>query len=89
MVECFRYPKPDLRGFSKCDRGDTPGFPEEIDGSGALHAAFLKESRIRRRVQCSVQEIRDAPSFSAQVRSHGKPGQVGEGHPSCSYWPLV
>src|ERR1700733_986064 len=25
-----------------------------------------------------------APSFSAHVRSHGKPGQVGEGHPSCS-----
>jgi hypothetical protein len=61
MVECFRYPKPDLRGFSKCDRGATPGFSEEIDGSGALHAAFLKESRIRSRVQCSVQEIRDAP----------------------------
>jgi hypothetical protein len=68
----------------------TPGFPSQIDGSGALHAAFLKkESRIRSRVQCSVQEIRDAPSFSAQVRSHGKPGQVGEGHPSRSYGLLL
>jgi hypothetical protein len=23
------------------------------------------------------------PSLSSHVRSHGKPGQVGEGHPSC------
>jgi hypothetical protein len=26
-----------------------------------------------------------ASGSSAQVRSHGKPGQVGEGHPSCSH----
>ena len=33
----------------------------------ALHAAFLKESRTRGPVECSVQEIRVAPSFSAHV----------------------
>ncbi len=35
---------------------------------GALHAAFLKESRTRGPVQCSMQEIRVALSFSAHVR---------------------
>jgi hypothetical protein len=35
-----------------------PGFPVQLGGSGALLAAFLNESRIRGRVQCSVQEIR-------------------------------
>jgi hypothetical protein len=43
------YPKPDLQGFSKCDRGAMPGFPVQL--GGALHAAFLKESRTRGRVQ--------------------------------------
>jgi hypothetical protein len=50
-----------------------PGFPVQLGGSGALHAAFLKESRTRGRVQCGVQEIQDAPSYSAQVRL-GEPG---------------
>ena len=50
----------------------------------------LKESRIRGRVQCSVQEIRVAPSFSVQVRAHGKPGRLANlGHPSYSYWVLL
>src|SRR5271154_1344306 len=40
---------------------------------GEPHAAFLNESRTSGRVQCSVQEIRVAPSFSAQVR-FGEPG---------------
>jgi len=35
-----------------------PGFPVQLGGSGALLAAFLNESRIRGRVQRSVQEIR-------------------------------
>ena len=35
-----------------------PGFPVQLGCSGALLAAFLNESRIRGRVQCSVQEIR-------------------------------
>jgi hypothetical protein len=35
-----------------------PGFPVQLGGSGAFLAAFLNESRIRGRVQCSVQEIR-------------------------------
>jgi hypothetical protein len=35
-----------------------PGFPVQLSGSGALLAAFLNESRIRGRVQRSVQEIR-------------------------------
>jgi hypothetical protein len=35
-----------------------PGFPVQLGGSGALLAAFLNESRIRGRIQCSVQEIR-------------------------------
>jgi hypothetical protein len=48
--------------------GSSLGISCEACGSGALHAAFLKESRIRGRVQCSVQEIRVAPSFSSQVR---------------------
>jgi hypothetical protein len=34
------------------------GFPVQLGGSGALLAAFLNESRISGRVQCSVQEIR-------------------------------
>ncbi len=34
------------------------GFPVELAGVGALHAAFLNESRTRGRVQRSVQEIR-------------------------------
>jgi hypothetical protein len=32
----------------------SPGFPVQLGGSGALHAAFLKESRIRGYVQRSV-----------------------------------
>jgi hypothetical protein len=43
--------------------GASPGFPVQLGGSGALHAAFLKESRIRGRVQSGVQEIRVAPIF--------------------------
>jgi hypothetical protein len=39
--------------------GATLEFPVQLGGSGALHAAFLKESRTRGRVQGSVQEIRD------------------------------
>jgi hypothetical protein len=35
----------------------------QLNGSGTPHAAFLKESRIRGHVQCSVQEIRVAPIF--------------------------
>jgi hypothetical protein len=35
-----------------------PGFPVQLSGSGALLAAFLNESRIRRRVLRSVQDIR-------------------------------
>jgi hypothetical protein len=46
-----------------CERVSTlitrfPGFPVQLGGSGALLAAFLNESRIRGRVQRSVQEIR-------------------------------
>jgi len=37
-----------------------PGFPVEFGGVGEPHAAFLKESRTRGRVQCRVQEIRVA-----------------------------
>jgi hypothetical protein len=33
----------------------------ELDGFGALHAAFLTESRTRSPLQHSVQEIRVAP----------------------------
>jgi hypothetical protein len=40
----------------------------QLGGSGTLHAAFLKESRIRSRVQCCVQEIRVARSSSTHVR---------------------
>ena len=57
------YPKADLRDLAKAIVGATPGFPVQLGGSGALRAAFLSESRIRGRVQCSVQEIRDTPSF--------------------------
>jgi len=55
--------------------GASPGFPVELRGLGALHAAFFTESRTRGRVQRSVQEIRVAPSFSAHVRwgEHGAP----------------
>jgi hypothetical protein len=67
------YPKADLRGIQQMRWWGYPGFPVQFGGSGALLAAFLKESRMRGRVQCSVQEIRDAPSFSAQVR-FGEPG---------------
>jgi hypothetical protein len=56
----------------------SPGFPVRICGFGALHAAFLKESRTRDPIQCSVQEIRVAPSFSAQVRL-GEPGAPFKG----------
>jgi hypothetical protein len=45
----------------------------KLGGVGALHAAFLNESRTRGCVQRSVQEIRVGRSFSAQVRS-GEPG---------------
>jgi len=48
--------------------GASPGFPVEIVGAGEPHAAFLTESRTREAVWCLVQEIRVAPSFSAQVR---------------------
>ena len=72
-IGCFCYPKPDLRDSANAIVGATPGFPAQLGGSGALHAAFLKESRIRGCIQCSVQEIRVAPSFSAQVR-FGEPG---------------
>jgi hypothetical protein len=46
-----------------CERVSTliersPGFPVQLGGSGVLLAAFLNESRIRGRVQRSVQEIR-------------------------------
>jgi hypothetical protein len=55
-----------MRGRSAlalCERVSTlitrfPGFPVQLGGSGALLAAFLNESRIRGRVQRSVQEIR-------------------------------
>jgi hypothetical protein len=46
-----------------CERVSTlimrfPGSPVQLGGSGAPLAAFLNESRIRGRVQRSVQEIR-------------------------------
>jgi hypothetical protein len=53
--------------------GAFPGFPVEVGGVGATHAAFLTESRTRGRVRYSVQEIQVAPSYSAQVR-FGEPG---------------
>jgi hypothetical protein len=36
----------------------SPGFPVELGGVGALHAAFLTESRTRRHGWSHVQEIR-------------------------------
>jgi hypothetical protein len=74
----FLLSKARFAGFGKCDRGGYARISCAARASGALHAAFLKESRIRGRVQCSVQEIRVAPSLSAQVR-------LGEGHPSHSF----
>jgi hypothetical protein len=58
--------------------GATPGFPVELGGSGALHAAFLKESRIRGRVQCSAQEIRVAPIVFGPGTLPQQAGAVGE-----------
>jgi hypothetical protein len=51
------------KALALCERVSTlitrfPGFPVQLSGSGALLAAFLNESRIRGRVQRSVQEIR-------------------------------
>ena len=53
--------------------GLTPDFLRSLVAPAHFMRLSLKESRIRGRVQCSVQEIRAAPSFSAQVR-RGEPG---------------
>jgi hypothetical protein len=68
-------PNPDM----KSDRGAFPGFPVELSGVGAFHAAFLTESRTRGRVQCSVQEIRVARLFRPTY------AWAIEGHPSSLY----
>ena len=67
-----------LHNHHKSNRRASPGFPVEIGCVGAPHAAFLTESRTREPVWRRLQEIRVAPSFSAQVR-WGEPG-----HPSSS-----
>jgi hypothetical protein len=43
---------------SKKKRLLRPGFPVKHVGVGELHAAFRNESRTRRHIQCSEQEIR-------------------------------
>src|ERR1700689_526076 len=67
MLRKERWEPPHLCGgrsaLALCERVSTlitrfPGFPVQFGGSGALLAAFLNESRIRGRVQRSVQEIR-------------------------------
>ena len=40
---------------------DGPGFPVQFDAAKEPRAAFREESRIRRRVQSSVQEIQGSP----------------------------
>jgi hypothetical protein len=54
-----------LKGF--------PVFAVDFGDVGELHAAFLNESRTREHGWDRVQEIRDASSFSAHIRS-GEPG---------------
>jgi glycogen debranching enzyme len=51
-----------------------PEFPVELGGVGALHAAFLTESRTRGRVRGGVQEIRVAPAYVGRKR-RAKPFQ--------------
>jgi hypothetical protein len=54
----------------------SPGFPVELGGFGAPHAAFLTESRTRGRVQRSAQEIRVAHLFRPTY------ARANVGHPS-------
>ena len=46
----------------------SPEFPVKLGGVGALHAAFLTESRTRGCVQGSVQEIRVARAYVGRKR---------------------
>src|ERR1700722_9618209 len=53
-------PSAELEGSDGCPRFAPAysGFPVELSGVGALHAAFLNESRTRGRWWSPVQEIR-------------------------------
>jgi hypothetical protein len=48
--------------------GASPEFPVDLYGVGELHAAFLNESRTRRRWWRAVAGNPGRPSFSAHVR---------------------
>src|SRR5277367_1064773 len=72
-------------GGAPWQESGSPGFPVDLVGVGELHAAFLNESRTRRRWWRPVAGNPGRPSFSAHVRfgERGAPVRFT----SISQWP--
>ncbi len=71
--ECFAYRQAECGDSVNAIVGLPPDFLCSLVAPAHIMRLSLRESRIRGRIDCSVQEIRVAPSFSAQVRL-GEPG---------------